>query len=75
MTDNGYETSKAANKRLIKNHTDKRVSEDSVEELQDYIENQVVPELVRGAVAASDHAGRETLMKEDLSESTRVFEK
>ena len=64
------EFSKAAGHRLLKNHTDKRVSEDAgievVEELTD-----IGKEIAQQAKSYAEHAGRKTIQEEDVRQAIR----
>lgn len=74
MVDNKSEFSGLAGKRVLKNHSSKRVSGDAATELVnelDYVGGLVA----RKADEFADHAGRATVQVGDVRRAIRVFEK
>ncbi|QKQ98020.1 histone [Candidatus Nanohaloarchaea archaeon] len=56
--------------RIIRNAGAERVSEDAVEELKDALED-LGEEIASDANEVADHAGRNTIKKEDIDLATR----
>ena len=55
-------------RRQIKNATDKRVSEDTVNLMQKHL-TEILEELSTESASLAEHAGRKTLRKEDLEKA------
>lgn len=61
---------KAPIERIIRKAGGDRISEDAIEELRDAVE-EAGKDVAREALEMADHAGRNTVKKEDIEMATR----
>jgi len=66
--------STASGKRLLKSHSDKRISENGADHLLELLES-VGAELTQRADELADHSGRKTIQEDDVRMASRDIEK